>query len=55
MKKILFLALLLTTVFSQIVFDNTVAGWYNNNYYVPGDVIAQGFANTGFNFRHSNF
>ncbi len=44
MKKILFLALLLTTVFSQIVFDNTVAGWYNNNYYVPGDVIAQGFA-----------
>ena len=44
MKKIPFLALLLTMAFSQPVFDDTVAGWYNNDYYVPGDVIAQGFA-----------
>ena len=41
MKKILFALLLITMAFSQI--DNTIAGWYNDNYYIPsGSVYSEG-------------
>lgn len=41
MKKIIFALLFITMAFSQ--FDNTIAGWYNEHYYVPeGSVYSEG-------------